>query len=303
MKKALVLTLAGAMIFSTPVMAKEVGSPEAVYLEDSSYIGVNAETVRAIDANKTIQEHTNNAVTDHWDMESDAVQALAIGKGAVLDGEEAPGLTFELMKPELKGVYAAKTLAQGKGTLLAVANVHTHASYETAKITFYAPGVKAGDAITVYQRVTDDDWTAVPTEVTDDHVAVEITANGHLAFIKAPVAAVVVEAPKAAPVEEKAAPADTKADTKTTAAAESDDADTVKAAADEKEKTATVTTDKKAVDEKADVKADEKAADEKADAKADEKAADEKADAETDEKAADEKTDEKAADKKADAAN
>lgn len=284
MKKALVLTLAGAMIFSTPVMAKEVGSPEAVYLEDSSYIGVNAETVRAIDANKTIQEHTNNAVTDHWDMESDAVQALAIGKGAVLDGEEAPGLTFELMKPELKRVYAAKTLAQGKGTLLAVANVHTHASYETAKITFYAPGVKAGDAITVYQRVTDDDWTAVPTEVTDDHVAVEITANGHLAFIKAPVAAVAVEAPKAVP-------ADTKADTKTTAVAESDDADTVKAVADEKEETATVTTDKKAVDEKADVKADEKAADEKADVKADEKAADEKADAETDEKAADKKAD------------
>ena len=56
MKKALVLTLAGAMIFSTPVMAKEGGSPEAVYLEDDSYTGVIAETVRAINENKTIQE-------------------------------------------------------------------------------------------------------------------------------------------------------------------------------------------------------------------------------------------------------
>lgn len=275
MKKALVLTLAGAMIFSTPVMAKEVGAPEAVYLEDSSYIGITAETVRAIDANKTIQEHTNNAVTDHWDMDSDSVQALAIGRGAILDGEEAPGLTFELMKPELKRVYAAKTLAQDKGTLLAVANVHTHASYETAKITFYAPGVKAGDAITVYQRVTDDDWTAVPTEVTDDHVAVEITANGHLAFIKAAVTATVVEAPKAAQTEEKAQ----QADTKTVAVAEKKDADTITVAVDEKEETVTITMDKKEADKKADVATDEKAADEKADAETDVKAADKKADA------------------------
>lgn len=223
MKKALVLTLAGAMIFSTPVMAKETGAPEAVYLEDSSYIGVTAATVRAIDENKTIQEYSNNAVTDHWDMESGAVQALAIGKGAVLDGEEAPALTFELLKPELKRVYAAKTLAQGKGTLLAVANVHTHVAFETAKFTFYAPGVKAGDAITVYQRVTDEEWTAVPTVVTDDHVAVEITENAHLAFIKAPVAAVVV-APKAAAVEEKVAPADAKADAATEVTVEKSDA-------------------------------------------------------------------------------
>lgn len=246
MKKALVLALAGAMVFSTPVMAKETGAPEAVYLEDSSYIGVTAETVRAIDENKTIQEHTNNAVTDHWDMESDAVQALAIGKGAVLDGKDAPGLTFELLKPELKRVYAAKTLAQGKGSLLAVANVHTHAAYETAKITFYAPGVKAGDAITVYQRVTDDEWTAVPTVVTDDHVVVEITDNTHLAFIKAPVVAV---------AEVKAVQADTKADAETAAVAEKNDT-------------------------KAEVKADEKADAETAtDAVADDAEADEKADA------------------------
>lgn len=227
MKKALVLTLAGAMIFSTPVMAKEVGAPEAVYLEDNSYIGVTSETVRAIAEDKTIMEHTNNAVTDHWDMDSELVQDLAIGKGAVLDGKEAPGLTFELLKPELKRVYAAKTLAQGKGSLLAVANVHTHAGYKTAKITFYAPGVKAGDAITVYQRVTDDEWTAVPTVVTDNHVAVEITDNTHLAFIKAPVTVVTaVQTDTAAKAVPETAAVTEKNDTKTeVAAAEKNDAE------------------------------------------------------------------------------
>ncbi|MCM1266265.1 MAG: hypothetical protein NC302_00050 [Bacteroidales bacterium] len=187
MKKAIALTLAGIMIFSTPVMAHETvgcpGSPVAVYLEGGSDIGDPEQTVLAINEDKTIGEHMNNAVLDHWDM--DEVQDLAIGQGAVLDGVEAPGLTFDLVKPELKRVYAAKDLAYGKGSLLAVANVHTHAGYATAKVTFYAPGVKAGQAITVYQRITDDNWVAVPTVVTDDHVVVDITANGHLAFIEA----------------------------------------------------------------------------------------------------------------------
>ncbi|MDE7231613.1 MAG: hypothetical protein K2N37_00850, partial [Lachnospiraceae bacterium] len=174
-----------AMIFSTPVMAKEVGAPVAEYLEESSYVGVPAETVLAIDQDKLIGEHMNNAVVDIWSMDGKQVQDLDIGKGAVLDGVEAPGLTFELLKPELKRVYAAKELAQGKGSLMTVANVHTHAGYATAQITFYAPGVKAGQAITVYQRVTDDEWVAVPTVVSDDKVVVDITANGHLAFIEA----------------------------------------------------------------------------------------------------------------------
>lgn len=256
MKKALVLTLAGAMIFSTPVMAKEVGAPEAVYLEDNSYIGVTSETVRAIAEDKTIMEHTNNAVTDHWDMDSELVQDLAIGKGAVLDGKEAPGLTFELLKPELKRVYAAKTLAQGKGSLLAVANVHTHAGYKTAKITFYAPGVKAGDAITVYQRVTDDEWTAVPTVVTDNHVAVEITDNTHLAFIKAPVTVVTaVQTDTAAKAVPETAAVTEKNDTKTeVAAAEKNDAE-VKAETAEKKDTEV----KAEAAAKSDVKAEVKA--------------------------------------------
>lgn len=189
MKKTIALVLAGTMIFCTPVMAHEPvgcpGAPVAVYLDGGSDIGVTPETVLAIEEDKTISEHMNNAVVDHWAMDPEDVQDLAIGQGAVLDGVAAPGLTFDLVKPELKRVYAAKDLAEGKGSLMAVANVHTHAGYATAQITFYAPGVKAGQAITVYQHVTDDNWVAVPTVVADDQVTVDITANGHLAFIEA----------------------------------------------------------------------------------------------------------------------
>lgn len=212
MKKVIALTLAGAMVFSTPVMAKEVGAPIAEYemaapaqIVDSWYwVDENGNFIEhafdtytkdpvsvlpsymvngAIARDMTVAEYAGNAVTDIWAM--DEVQDLAIGQGAVLDGVEAPGLTFELLKPDLKRVYAAKELAQGKGALLNVVNVHTHAGYSTAKVTFYAPGVKAGQAITVYQRVTDEEWTACPTVVADDEITVDITANGHLAFIEA----------------------------------------------------------------------------------------------------------------------
>lgn len=213
MKKVIALALAGAMIFSTPVMAKEVGAPVAeydlaepaevvecwywvdeddnfvehafdIYTKDPVSVLPSEMVTGAIAQDKNISEYAANAVTDIWAMDSEDVQDLAIGQGAVLDGVEAPGLTFELLKPDLKRVYAAKELAQGK-TLLNVVNVHTHAGFSTAKIDFYAPGVKAGQAITVYQRVTDEEWVACPTVVADDQITVDITSNGHLAFIEA----------------------------------------------------------------------------------------------------------------------
>lgn len=212
MKKIIALTLAGAMIFSTPVMAKEVGAPVAdyelaepaevlecwywededgnylehtfdIYSKDPAKVMPSQMVNEAIAQDKTISEYAGNAITDIWAM--DEVQDLAVGQGAVLDGVEAPGLTFELLKPDLKRVYAAKELSQGKGSLLNVVNVHTHAAFAAAKIDFYAPGVKAGQAITVYQRVTDEEWVACPTVVADDQITVDITSNGHLAFIEA----------------------------------------------------------------------------------------------------------------------
>ncbi len=183
MKKVIALMLAGAMIFSMPVMAKEVGAPVAVYLDDKSDIGDPAATVAAIEKDMSMMEYTANAITDIWAM--DEVQDLAVGQGAVLDGVEAPGLTFELLKPALKRVYAAKDFSQGKGSLLNVVDVHTHAGYGTAQVEFYAPGVKAGQAITAYHYVSDGNWEACPTVVADDKITVDIPANGHLAFIEA----------------------------------------------------------------------------------------------------------------------
>lgn len=183
MKKIMILTLAGVMSFSTPVLAKETGSPVAVYLEESSDIGDPSATAMAVEEGKTIGEYMNNAVLDIWDMTKDEVQPLAIGQGAVLDGIDAPGLTFNLLKPDLKRVYEAKAFSQGKGSLLSVVKVETHAGFGTARIRFYAPGIKAGQAVTFYQRAAGDNWLACPTMVADDNITVDITENGHFALI------------------------------------------------------------------------------------------------------------------------
>ena len=106
--KLVSLTLVGAMVFSTPVMAKEVGAPVAVYLEEPSDIGVPAITVRAIDEDKMVDEYMANAVTGIWAM--DSVVSVAQGGDVILDGQKS-NVTFPVLKPELSRVYSAKDLA------------------------------------------------------------------------------------------------------------------------------------------------------------------------------------------------
>lgn len=184
MKKVIALALAGAMIFSTPVMAKEVGAPVAQYNEAEPTGEYPSSLVMgAIAKDKTIPEYAGNAVIDIWAM--DEVQDLALGQGVVIDGEMASGVSFDLLKPSLSRVYDAKAFSQGKGSLLNVVKIHTYVGYGTAQIKFYAPGVKAGQAITVYQYVSDGNWVACPTTVADDHITVDITSNGHFALIEA----------------------------------------------------------------------------------------------------------------------
>ena len=82
--KAASLALAGAMVFSTPVMAKEVGAPVAVYLEDSSDVGEPSITAAAIAEDKSVDEYMANAVTGIWAM--DHVIPVAQGGNVILDG-------------------------------------------------------------------------------------------------------------------------------------------------------------------------------------------------------------------------
>lgn len=184
--KAFSLVLVGTMVFSTPVMAKEVGAPVAVYLESASDIGDPAVTVAAIEEDKLVDEYMANAVTGIWDM--DSVVPVAQGGNVILDGQ-ASNVTFPVLKPELSRVYSAKNYAALLGgTVLNVVKVETHVGFGVANVNFYMPGITGEENIHVYiYNESTDAWNELTvTEKRADHVVVNMTGTGVLAFIVTP---------------------------------------------------------------------------------------------------------------------
>lgn len=192
MKKVVLAALAATLVFSVPVMAKEVGAPVAVYLEDSSNVGDPNITCAAIEEDKLVGEYMNNAVTGIWAM--DKVIPVAQGGGVVVDGVKT-NLTFSVLKPELRRVYTIKDAAATVGgTVLNVVKVGIPANlrFESANVNFYTPGIVDGQNVKVFQYAysegDDDIWNELNvTEVREDHVVVDIPNNGGvIAFVEVP---------------------------------------------------------------------------------------------------------------------
>lgn len=220
MKKArrlFALVLAGCMLFSMTAMAKEVGAPIADYSLDQPAVVVDHEsgwtwndntgwthysydiydkdpaTVLpneivngAIDEDKLVDEYMNNAVTGIWAM--DKVVPVAQGGKVVVDGVES-NMTFSVLKPELSRVYSAKDFAATLGGhVLNVVKVDVPAElkFTTANVNFYTPGIVTGQNVKVYAYANGSWVESNVTEVRDDHVVVDVTSEGILAFIEVP---------------------------------------------------------------------------------------------------------------------
>ncbi len=212
------------MLFSMTAMAKEVGAPVADYelaapaeitgywywvdrngkIVDLAWIDYSKDPVTvmpseivnaAVDQDKMVGEYMNNAVTGIWAM--DKVVPVAQGGGVIVD-DNATNLTFSVLKPELSRVYSAKDFAATlNGTLLNVVKVGVPANFgfDVANVNFYTPGITAEQNVKVYQYNDDDVWTECNvTEVREDHVVVDVTSAGIIAFIEVPAEEVVEEA-------------------------------------------------------------------------------------------------------------
>ena len=85
---------------------------------------------------------------------------------------------------------AASLASKYNGVLLNIVNTQSPGvGFSTAKVNFYMPGVVAGDNIAVYQ-LQNGVWVQLPTaEIRKDHVVVNMTRHGVLAFIRVPVLA------------------------------------------------------------------------------------------------------------------
>ena len=195
--------MAGAMMVSRPVMAAtntetaamvsqavSVSVAPLILFADVSSDGRSSiETMLASAAmaeDKTVGEYMNNAVTRLPGLEN--VTPLGQGGHVIING--VPGnQTFSVLKPHYAYVNFAKTLAGGVGgRVLNVAEIKASVPFDTAIVNFYAEGVKAGQNIKVYQY-RDEAWVEIEvTEIREDHVVVNMTSLGTLAFIELPAA-------------------------------------------------------------------------------------------------------------------
>lgn len=200
MKKLIALALAGAMVFSTPVMAAETNS--ATTSAVASAVAKDAKTVVVVAApastetpvpavvasasaeGKTVGEYMNNAVVTVPGLTN--ATPLAQGGHVIINGAPS-NQTFSVLKPALAHVNSAKAQAAALGgRVLNVAQIKASVRFNTATVNFYMPGVKAGQNITVYQLVNGQ-WVALTvSEIREDHVVVNMTSLGTLAFIEVP---------------------------------------------------------------------------------------------------------------------
>lgn len=204
MKKFLALTMAGVMLFATPVFASK--SPDASSVagnsgsEQSDCGASSAGSASPVEASvvpadivaaaaaegKTVGEYMNNAVVTVPGLD----YAVPVGQGGHVIINGVPGnQTFSVLKPHYAYVTFAKTLADGVGgRVLNVAEIKASVPFDTATVNFYAEGVKAGQNIKVYQY-RDEAWVEIEvTEIREDHVVVNMTSLGTLAFIELPAA-------------------------------------------------------------------------------------------------------------------
>ena len=199
MKKWIALALAGAMLVSMPVFAADgSGSaqadkaepvPEAAAAAPAEAIadsGVPAHvSAAAQEAGMSIGEYMNNAIAEVPGI-PDATPVCQ-GGHVIINGAPS-NFTFALSKPNAAAIASAQAQAAALGgRVLNVVSVKAPISgFGTARVNYYMPGVRAGQKIAVYQLVNGQ-WQAVGVaEIREDHVVVDMTSLGTLAFVVLP---------------------------------------------------------------------------------------------------------------------
>ena len=195
MKKMLALTLAGVMAVSMPVMAAtsptadsySTASPSsAATVSAVTASGVSHSVAKAAaEENKTVGEYMNNAVTEVPGISS--VVPLGQGGHVIINGVPS-NQTFSVPKPIAENVNLAKAQAAALGgTVLNVAQISASVTgFNTATVNFYLQGIRTGQNIKVYQLVNGQWVELTVTEIRDDHIVVDMTSLGTLAFIEVP---------------------------------------------------------------------------------------------------------------------
>lgn len=148
----------------------------AVEASEKGFADMN-DLLKAKARNKSADEYYNNAVVNTPGIEN--AVTVAQGGGLIVDGKET-NMTAVIDKVDKAYVDSVRKAVEG--TVLNVVKVTFPA--KEATVNFYMPGVKADDKITAVQWV-DGEWIEIAiAEVRADHVILNMTQNGVVAFIR-----------------------------------------------------------------------------------------------------------------------
>lgn len=138
----------------------------------------------AAEANKSVGEFMNNSVNSAPGL--DHATPVAQGGNVIINGVPS-NQTFSVDKPLPAHVDAAKSQAAALGgSVKNVVDIDGGVQFTTATVNFYTPGITGEENIQVY-HLTQGQWTPVNVaEVRQDHIVVDMTAYGILAFIEVP---------------------------------------------------------------------------------------------------------------------
>lgn len=134
---------------------------------------------------KTVGEYMNNAVATVPGL--DYVVPVGQGGHVIINGA-ASNQVFAVLKPTLTSVHSAMTFAASLGgRVLNVVRINASISgFQTARVNFYMKGITAGQNIKVFQNFNGQ-WLEINlVEIRQDHVVVDMTSLGTLAFIEMP---------------------------------------------------------------------------------------------------------------------
>ncbi|MCM1038965.1 MAG: hypothetical protein NC434_06530 [Ruminococcus sp.] len=154
--------------------------------------------IAAANENKSVGEYMNNAVTSTPGLSE--TTPVAQGGNVVIDGRVSTQ-TFTVKKVLPAHVSSIKEQAGIMGgKVLNCVDIDGFVYFNTATVNFYMPGVVSGQNIQVYY-LSGGAWTPLNvTEIREDHVIVDMTGYGIVAFVELP-AQTPVETSDEAPVE------------------------------------------------------------------------------------------------------
>lgn len=193
MKKFIALLVAGMLFSSMTVMAANSPSAKAIVatveptVESAATEGFSNATDQQAAAARgmSASEYYNNTVTSAPGVEN----AVPVGQGGKISiNGVATNLTATLAK--VSKAVASDANAQAAaigGTLMNVVKVDfPGANYKVATINFYVKDLAAGTKIAVKQLVNGV-WVDVQVvEVREDHVVLNLTNSGAVAFVALP---------------------------------------------------------------------------------------------------------------------